>query len=88
MHVSTEAKRTHSYARIMFVAGAPRTTTSFFDGSEDLQKFIVRWNCGCQSTGPFQSMVWEPCQSHDHYTSVLNEEKTMSLLLSWGFEGA
>lgn len=76
---------THSYARIVFVAGTPGTTTNSGDGPHDIA-VIAKWHCGCQSTGPYRAMVWDPCESHDAYSSVLNHERTISLLSVWESE--
>ncbi len=82
MKRSPAKKITHSYARIMFVLGAPSTMIAS-DPEQADEPNVVKWTCGCLSTGPFRSMTWSSCDAHAHYTAVLNEEKTSTLLSSW-----
>jgi hypothetical protein len=82
MERSPAARMTHSYARIMFVLG-PSLTTTRSDSASAAEPNTARWRCGCSSTGPFRSMVWTACDVHAHYTEVLNEDRTSTLLSAW-----
>jgi hypothetical protein len=69
---------THSYARIEFVLGSPLTTT-VLDPAQDADSNTVKWTCGCQSVGPFRSMVWNSCELHAPFKdcSLGLDEETM-----------
>jgi hypothetical protein len=74
---------THSYAQIVFVLGEP-LTTALSDPAPEAEQHAFKWRCGCQSTGPFQSMVWNSCELHAYYKYCgsfhLNED---TLLPAW-----
>jgi hypothetical protein len=70
------AETTHSYARIFFVLGVP-LTTAVFDPAQEAAANAVKWRCGCQSTGPFRTMLWTCCDLHAYYkycSSGLDED--------------
>ena len=83
MNRSRPPQMTHSYARIVFSLGMSLTTTRF-DSAQVSMSNAARWQCGCSSTGPVASMVWDACSLHAHYTAVLDEERTSTLLSTVG----
>jgi hypothetical protein len=68
----------HSYARIVFVLGSP-LSTAVLDPAQDADSNIAKWTCGCQSVGPFRSMVWNSCELHAPFKdcSLGLDEETM-----------
>jgi hypothetical protein len=82
MKRSPAARTTYSYAQISYVLGTSLTTTRF-DSARVAKPRTLRWQCGCSAAGPFRSMVWDACESHTHYTVILNEVRSATQLPTW-----